>query len=65
MDQQTGSISADRGSGDNPERKLISELVGFSVRVIRPGDAITMDFRTDRVNFDLDEQDRIRRVWFG
>ncbi len=35
------------------------------VRIIRPGDAVTMDFREDRINFELDGQDRIARVYCG
>lgn len=31
-------------------------------RIIRPGMAVTMDYRPDRLNIDLDEQDRITRV---
>jgi hypothetical protein len=35
------------------------------VRIIRPGDAITMDFSEDRINFDLDATDRIVRIFCG
>jgi hypothetical protein len=34
-----------------------------SVRIIRPNQAITMDYRTDRLNLDLDSRDRITRVY--
>lgn len=30
-----------------------------TIRWIRPGDVVTMDFRTDRLNIDLDAQNRI------
>lgn len=36
-----------------------------SVRMIRPGDAVTMDYRADRLNFELDAEDRIDRVYCG
>lgn len=36
-----------------------------SLRVTRPGQAVTMDYRTDRLNIDLDERDVIRRVSCG
>lgn len=36
-----------------------------TVRVIRPGMAVTMDFRVDRLNIDLDEKDVVTRVHCG
>lgn len=36
-----------------------------SMRVIRPGDAVTKDYREDRLNIDLDAQDRITGIWCG
>jgi hypothetical protein len=35
------------------------------VRWTRPGMAVTMDYRTDRLNIDLDEQNRVRRISCG
>jgi len=35
------------------------------VRVIRPGMAVTMDYRADRLNIDVDEDGRITRVHCG
>ncbi len=34
-------------------------------RVIPPGSAITQDYRLERINFDLDEDNRITRIWCG
>lgn len=34
-------------------------------RVIRPGQAVTMDYSAARLNFDLDDSDRILRIWCG
>lgn len=36
-----------------------------TVRIIRPGMAVTMDYRTDRLNIDLDEKDVITRLHCG
>ncbi|WP_225028700.1 I78 family peptidase inhibitor [Xinfangfangia pollutisoli] len=33
------------------------------VRVIEPGMAVTMDYNADRLNIELDEQNRISRVY--
>jgi hypothetical protein len=35
------------------------------VRVIRPGDAVTMDFRTDRVNFRIADDETIQGIDCG
>lgn len=36
-----------------------------SVRVIRPGQAVTMDFNSFRLNIELDASDRVLRVRCG
>lgn len=36
-----------------------------TVRVIRPGQAVTMDFRDDRLNLYLDEQGKVSRASCG
>ncbi|MCU0910160.1 MAG: I78 family peptidase inhibitor [Rhodobacteraceae bacterium] len=36
-----------------------------TVRVIRPGMAVTMDYRPDRLNLELDQTGRIIRVFCG
>jgi len=36
-----------------------------TVRVVRPGDAVTMDHRPDRLNIQLDGQDRIAQFRCG
>ena len=35
------------------------------VRYIRPGDAVTMDFRPDRTNIELDDAGIVTRVYCG
>lgn len=34
-------------------------------RIIPPGTAVTMDYRADRTNIELDEDDRVVRVYCG
>ncbi len=36
-----------------------------TIRVIRPGMAVTMDYRTDRLNIDVDAEGRITSVRCG
>lgn len=36
-----------------------------TIRWIRPGDAVTMDYRTDRLNIDLDNSNRVTRFRCG
>ena len=40
-------------------------LILGPVRVIRPGDAVTMDFRTDRINFRISADEEIIAVSCG
>jgi hypothetical protein len=37
-------------------------MKGMRFRVIHPGDAVTKDYRRDRVNFYLDENDQIKDI---
>jgi hypothetical protein len=46
-------------------RALERVYLPVQVRIIRPGDAVTGDLRPARINFDLDEGDRIRRIFCG
>lgn len=36
-----------------------------TTRFISPGDAVTMDFNPERLNFDLAEDGTILRLWCG
>lgn len=40
-------------------------LIIGQVRVIRPGTAVTMDFRPQRLNFEVGEDGRIARIYCG
>ena len=35
------------------------------VRLIRPGDMVTRDYRRERLNVELDENETILRLWCG
>jgi hypothetical protein len=46
--------------------RLALERTGArTLRWIRPGDAVTMDLLSDRLNIELDAQGRVRRVSCG
>lgn len=36
-----------------------------TVRVIRPGDMVTRDFRPDRLNVELDDEDKVTKIYCG
>jgi hypothetical protein len=38
---------------------------GSEVRIIRPGMAVTMDYREDRLNIEIDDKETIARVACG
>lgn len=42
-----------------------TSMTGRTLRVINPGDAVAMDYTAGRVNIELDEQNRIKRVFIG
>ena len=48
-----------------PAAALEKVLILGRVRVIRPDTPVTMDFVPERINFDLDGADVIRRIWCG
>ncbi|MEM6729379.1 MAG: I78 family peptidase inhibitor [Pseudomonadota bacterium] len=47
------------------EEDLRATLILGPVRIIRPGDAVTMDFREERLNIALDGAGRVVRVYCG
>ncbi|SMY08345.1 I78 family peptidase inhibitor [Flavimaricola marinus] len=44
---------------------LERELIMRQVRVIRPGMVVTMDFSAQRINFEIDDNNRIARIYCG
>ncbi len=44
---------------------LRSQRFGPSVRIIKPGIAVTMDYRTDRMNIEINTGGKIARVYCG
>jgi len=40
-------------------------LILGQVRLIRPGTAITKDYRIERTNIDINSENRIVRLWCG
>ena len=55
--------------GESFEEAMTSQLQDDSgaqqVRVLRPGDAATMDHRSDRLNIHLDDQDNVEALRCG
>jgi hypothetical protein len=43
----------------------VRELAGHPLRVYKTGDAITKDWRPDRVNIEVDSKSSIVNDWFG
>jgi len=48
-----------------PESALSGLTLPQETRVIRPGMAVTMDFREDRLNIEIDAGKRISRIFCG
>lgn len=48
-----------------PDTALERVLILRQVRVIRPGLAVTMDYRPDRINFEIDQAGKVQRISCG
>ena len=46
-------------------KKLVADSGARNARVVKPGMAVTMDFRQDRVTVQVDAQNRIERASCG
>ena len=46
-------------------KKLVADSGARNTRVVKPGMAVTMDFRQDRVTVQVDAQNRIERASCG
>jgi hypothetical protein len=54
---------AQAGGGD-PQGPC-PELIGMALRVIHPGDMVTMDYREDRITIEVDDNNVIQTVSIG
>ena len=52
-----------QGLVGQPASVLQTMKFALETRVIRPGTAVTMDYRPDRLNIDIDAGERIARVY--
>ncbi len=43
----------------------ISILIGKHARIYKTGDALTGDFKPERVNIELSEDNEIIQIWMG
>lgn len=45
------------------EAELAADSTAEATRTIRPGDAVTMDFRPDRLNIEIGKDGKIKRIY--
>ena len=65
---QVGTCDAERLSAEFvglPSSVLAATTFTLPIRIVRPGDAVTMDFNPNRINFELDDAGRVARVTCG
>ena len=71
---ETPGYRCDAGKGQHLVGRPANNELGFeaqrltgagTIRWIRPGDMVTMDYRTDRLNIELDERHRVRAIRCG
>ena len=58
-------IAIGRAPTDQVVEQVRMDTLSSTVRVIRPGDAVTMDYRGDRVNIKVNERNAIVGVACG
>ncbi|MFC4352773.1 hypothetical protein ACFOW6_14570 [Fodinicurvata halophila] len=51
--------------GKTPDEACTSSLTGLQLRAVEEGEAVTMDYREDRLTLVLDERRRITRAYIG
>jgi len=51
--------------GEAMRADVLKRTGARTLRVIAPGDAVTMDYRTDRLNLETDAEGRITRIRCG
>ncbi|MDO9637157.1 MAG: I78 family peptidase inhibitor [Pseudotabrizicola sp.] len=61
-DLSTCGAAALQGLVGQPASVLQTMKFGQETRIIRPDTAVTMDYRADRLNIDIDRNERISRV---
>lgn len=62
---EPGAWAVGKPVNDDLVAQVIADTHSRTARVIRPGQAVTMDFRGDRVNLMLDMHDKVERVTCG
>lgn len=62
---EAGAWAVGKPVSDEVVAKIQSDTHSRTVRVLRPGQPATMDYREDRVNVMLDGQDKVERVTCG
>ena len=61
-DRDNCNASALQGLVGQPKSVLTTMLLPAGTRVINPGDAVTMDFRPDRMNVEIGTNGRIEKI---
>lgn len=51
--------------GETPAESCVSNLTGLELRAVEEGEAVTMDYREDRLTLVLDEHQRITQAYIG
>jgi Peptidase inhibitor I78 family len=54
---------AEAGGDDSPGP--CPDMIGMVLRVVHPGDAVTMDYREDRITIEVDDDNVIQSISIG
>ena len=59
------AVAGSAQAGGDDSQGPCPELIGLTLRVVHPGDMVTMDYREDRITIEVDDDNVIQTLSVG
>ena len=59
------NLVSDSGGPDKARADVLKSLVGMKLRVVGPGEVVTMEYQPDRLTVGVDGEKRIKTAYIG